>query len=95
MKHQAGPKAQIWCHTRFTHWMCSGYRFDILEGKKVEGLCTCTCHYTGAEGRYKGISHAQNMVDDPERFERARLIDFKLHDQAGLTDDDYPHEPLE
>jgi hypothetical protein len=30
------------------------------------------------------------MADDPERFERARLISWALHDRAGLSDVDYP-----
>ena len=77
MAKKAGPRAQIWCHTPFTHRMCSGYRFQILNGEKVEGLCTCTCHQSGERG-IRGISHAQNMVDDPQRFERARLVSLEL-----------------
>ena len=57
--------------------MCTGYRFDLLHGQKVEGLCTCSCH-GGESGGIRGISHAQNMVDDPQRFELARLWSAEL-----------------
>ena len=93
MAKKAGPRAQIWCHTSLTHWMCSGYRFDRFDGVKVEGLCTCTCHQSGERG-IRGISHAQNMADDPDRFEQARLISWDIHRRAGLTEDDYPNNPL-
>jgi hypothetical protein len=89
MVKQAGPRAQIWCHNGLTHWMCSGYRFDLLDGEKVEGLCTCTCHRTGARGIH-GTSHAICMTDDPPRFERARQVSWQLHEAAGLTEKDYP-----
>ena len=89
MVKKAGPRAQIWCHTPLTHWMCSGYRFELLDGVRVEGLCTCACHQIGERGIH-GVSHAQNMADDPERFEKARLISWELHRRAGLTEDDYP-----
>lgn len=62
--------------------MCNGYRFDLLDGVKVEGLCTCTCHRSGEQGIH-GISHGLCMADDPGRFERARLISWQLHDRAG------------
>ena len=73
--------------------MCSDYRFDFLDGVKVEGLCTCTCHQTGERG-IRGISHDQNMADDSDRFEQARLVSWELHRRAGLTEDDYPQNPL-
>lgn len=90
MAKKAGPRAQIWCHTPLTHWMCNGYRFDLLDGVKVEEVCTCTCHSSGMRG-IRGISHAENMVDDPNRFEQARLISLEFHKRAGLTEDAYPN----
>lgn len=89
MAKKAGPRAQIWCHTSLTHWMCTGYRFDLLDGAKVEGLCTCTCHRSGTRGIH-GVSHGVCMSDDPERFEQARIVSWQLHERAGLTDSDYP-----
>ena len=80
-----GSRPQIWCHIPFTHWMCSGYRYELLDGVKVEGLCTCTCHQSGERG-IRGISHAQNMVDVPERFEKARLISLELEKRSGHTE---------
>jgi hypothetical protein len=73
----SGPRAQMWCHTPLTHWMCTGYRFELLDGAKVESTCTCTCHQSGMSG-IKGTSHAANMVDDPERFERARVVGWEM-----------------
>ena len=69
--------------------MCTGYRFDLLDGEKVEGLCTCTCHRSGERGIH-GVSHSTCMAVDPERFEEARLISWELHERTGLTDSDYP-----
>ena len=89
MGKKAGPRAQIWCHAPLTHWMCSGYRFDLLDGVQVEGLGTCACHRSGEQGIH-GTSHGHCMADDPDRFERARLISWQLHHRAGLTDSDYP-----
>ena len=83
--------AQIWCHTPLTHWMCNGYRFDRLDGEKVEGLCTCTCHWSGADGIH-GASHGICMSEDPDRFEKARLTSWELHESKGLTDDAGPQD---
>jgi len=69
--------------------MCNGYRFDRLDGVKVEGLCTCTCHRTGETGIH-GTSHGMCMADNLKRFEQARLVSWQLHNRAGLTDIDYP-----
>jgi len=49
----------------------------MLNGEKVEGLCSCSCHYSDSVG-IKGTSHAVNMVDDPERFSKALAISKKL-----------------
>ena len=76
---EPGPRAQIWCHTPLTHWMCNGYRFELLNGVKAEGLCTCSCHASGMSG-IRGTSHAHNMVDEPDRFERARQLSLELPD---------------
>ena len=89
MAKNPGPRSQIWCHTPLTHWMCTGYRFDLLAELKVEGLCTCTCHRAGVRG-IRGTNHVQNMVYDPARFERAELISQELLKSAGFTEDDYP-----
>lgn len=82
MVKEPGPRAQIWCHTPLTHWMCNGYRFELLDGSKVEGVCTCTCHATGATG-IRGASHAWNIVDDLARFERASQITSGLFKGSG------------
>ena len=68
--------------------MCTGYRFELLRGVKAEGLCTCSCHGSGIRG-IRGTSHAQNMVDDPTRFEEARLIgwDPDLEGSAQTEED--------
>jgi hypothetical protein len=66
--------------------MCTAYRYDLLDGKKVEGLCLCDCHKTGARGIH-GVSHAMNMADDPERFEQARLISWELTKTDGIGSD--------
>ena len=87
MAKKPGPRAQMWCHIPVAHWMCSGYRFDLLDGRKVEGLCTCGCHHSGTTG-IRGTSHAQNMVEDRARFEQARLISLDLHEKAGLSEGD-------
>ena len=69
--------------------MCTGYRFELLRGVRVEGLCTCSCHGSGIRG-IRGTSHAQNMVDDPTRFEEARLIgwDPDLEGSAQTEEDE-------
>jgi hypothetical protein len=67
--------------------MCNGYRFDLLDGVKVERNCTCTCHGSGVRG-IRGTSHAQNMVDDPHRFEQARLVGWKLPTRSGHTEEE-------
>ena len=88
MTKKAGPSAQMWCHTPLTHWMCNGYRFDLLDGMKVEGLCSCDCHRAGEFRRgsfgeaIHGPSHGICMSEDPERFERARVISWKLHERG-------------
>ena len=85
MALEAGPNAQTWCHTPLTHWMCTGYRFDLLDGVKVEGLCSCDCHKSGQfragslGSAFHGTTHAVCIGDDPERFERARVVSFKLY----------------
>ena len=55
-QRSAGRHAQGYCHHRFTHWMCTGYRFDNSETLKkinidfpksegvIEILCSCSCH---------------------------------------------------
>ena len=55
-ERSAGGHAQMYCHHRFTHWMCTGYRFDNSETLRkinidfpksegtIEILCSCTCH---------------------------------------------------
>ncbi len=56
MKKVAGRHPQSWCKNRFTHGLCTGFRFDNAftlkqicidfpesEGK-IEILCSCTCH---------------------------------------------------
>lgn len=88
MAKKPGSRAQIWCHTPLTHWMCSGYRFDLLHGQKVEGLCTCSCHEGESRG-IRGISHAQNMVDDFQRFELARLWSAELaFESSGQSEEE-------
>ena len=72
MSKNPGPSAQIWCHTPLTHWICTGYRFDLQAGTKVEGLCTCACHQAGATG-IRGKSYVENMIYDLVRFEQAEL----------------------
>jgi len=89
MASRAGPRAQMWCHFWLTHWMCSGYRFDLFAGVRVESLCTCKCHRAG-EGGIHGTSHGICMADDPERFEQARLMSWQLHDLEGSADNDQP-----
>lgn len=86
---KAGPRAQIWCHTPLTHWMCTGYRFELLDGEKVEGLCTCTCHELEVRGIH-GTNHYICMVEDPLRFEQAKQMSSIIHERAGLTDSDDP-----
>ena len=87
MAKKPGSRAQIWCHTPLTHWMCTGYRFDLLHGQKVEGLCTCSCH-GNESGGIRGISHAQNMVDDPQRFELARVRSAELAVESGQSEEE-------
>ena len=55
----AGPRAQIWCHIRGLHGLCSGYRFDIVDGWKTEFLCTCTHHQRW---------HGMMAEEEPRRF---------------------------
>ena len=86
MAKNPGPAAQIWCHTPLTHWMCTGYRFDLLAGRKVEGLCTCTCHGEGVRG-IRGTSRVQNLVYEPVRYQQAHLISSQLDENPDLTDD--------
>lgn len=92
MGNVAGPRTQIWCQALLTHWMCNGYRYALLDDEKVEGLCTCTCHLIGVRGIH-GTSRGICMADDPERFEQARLVSWQLHERAGLSESDYPHQP--
>ena len=75
MAKTPGSRAQIWCHTPFTHGLCSGYRFELLEGQKVEGLCTCTCH-----------SAAVLMIEDLKRFDQAQSVSSQLDENLKLTD---------
>jgi len=90
MALKAGPNAQIWCHTFLTHWMCSGYRFDLLDEVKVEGLCSCDCHQSGQYRRgswgeaLHGTSHGICMGEDRERFERARFTTSELYERGFL-----------
>jgi len=71
-KHDPGIHAQSWCEGRFTHSLCSGYRFDTnrslrylgldlppFEGK-VEILCSCSCH-----------ERTRMISEDPEKFAAA------------------------
>ena len=89
MAKKPGSSAQIWCHTPLTHWMCNGYRFDLIDGVKVEQVCTCTCHGSGVHG-IRGTSHAQNMVEDPHRFDQARLIGWELLRRSRhIEEEDY------
>ena len=90
MEKKAGPNAQIWCRTPLTHWMCSGYRFDLLDEMKVEGQCSCYCHRAGEfkagslSEAFHGTSHGICMADNPERFEQARLLTVQLYEKRGL-----------
>ena len=72
MAHVAGTHAQFICKTRFTHFLCTGYRFEsvstlrrigldppLFEGK-VEIFCSCSCH-----------NHVQMLLEEPQRFEDA------------------------
>ena len=70
-----GARAQIWCRTPLTHGLCSGYRFELLEGQKVEGLCTCTCH-----------SAAVLMIEDLKRFDQAQSVSSLLDENFKLTE---------
>ena len=59
MAHNAGRHSQTWCRTRFTHGLCSGYRFDNsttlasagiafpAHQGQIEILCSCSCHSPG------------------------------------------------
>ena len=79
----------MWCHFRLTHRLCNGYRWETLEGALVESLCTCTCHKLGEGG---GNRHLLNMIDDSERFRRARLISQQIEE---LEADGKPTEAAE
>jgi len=83
----AGPRAQMWCRVPLLHRLCNGYRFEILDGEKAEGLCTCTCHHLAVSGSH-GASHTMNSTDDPIRFEMARQVSGELNSRAGLVDAD-------
>jgi hypothetical protein len=67
----------MWCHTPLTHWMCGGYRYELLDGEKVESLCTCSCHHVGQRG-IRGTSHGSNMGAGIDRYERARSVNARL-----------------
>ena len=69
--------------------MCTGYRYDLLAGAKVEGLCTCTCHGMGVRG-IRGKSHMENMIYELDRFRQAQLITHHLLKNDGFSADDYP-----
>ena len=61
MKHNAGRHPQMYCNFRFTHWMCTGYRYDNSATLskigidfpesvgKIEILCSCSCHFMSPE----------------------------------------------
>ncbi len=69
--------------------MCTGYRYDLLAGAKVEGLCTCACHGMETSG-IRGKSHMENMIYELDRFKQAQLITHELLKNDGFTEDDYP-----
>ena len=53
--------------------MCTGYRFDILMGEKVEGLCSCTCH-----------NAVSLMVYDLDRFRQASETSSQLDELTKI-----------
>ncbi len=82
MAKKPGSRAQIWCHTPLTHWMCNGYRFELLGGEKVEGLCTCSCHEDDSGG-IRGTNHMANVVDDSARYMAAKRVSSELDPEAS------------
>ncbi len=62
--------------------MCNGYRFELLGGEKVEGLCTCSCHEDHSGG-IRGTNHMANVVDDAARYMAAKRVSSELDPEAS------------
>ena len=82
MKKIAGRHPQSWCEKRFTHVLCSGFRYDNAvtlnkigidfpesEGR-IEILCSCSCH---REGNQFTVA-----TDDPIRFQSAVIYTKRI-----------------
>ena len=93
MKHDPGIHGQSWCQGRFTHSLCSGYRFDnvltlnqigidvpSLQGK-IEILCSCTCHNQG-----------KMAAEDPHKFDAAFRTTISIFGTSGSSNYYQPYE---
>ena len=85
MKHEAGNHSQMYCKSRFTHSLCTGYRtensttlsqvgidFPKSEGR-IEILCSCTCH--------RGVKKIILASDDPGRYGKAQSYTIAFFDK--------------
>jgi len=66
--------------------MCTGYRYELLCGEKVEALCTCDCHEAEARGIH-GQPHIKNMILEGDRYDQAHQISEQLDKQSGFDED--------